>query len=113
MGARYTLDAKELFDLTGKAAIVTGAAQGIGRAVAEGLASAGVFVVMADVLDSLRETEQAIVDRQLRRRDHRRGFPGLSPRRLGTNAQHQPDIHLSTLATRGEGYDFASLRSHN
>jgi NAD(P)-dependent dehydrogenase (short-subunit alcohol dehydrogenase family) len=63
VGARYTLDAKELFDLKGKAAIVTGAARGIGRAIAQGLASAGVFVVMADVLDALRETEQVIVGR--------------------------------------------------
>jgi NAD(P)-dependent dehydrogenase (short-subunit alcohol dehydrogenase family) len=37
----------ELFDLTGKAVIVTGSTKGIGRAIVEGLASAGAAVVVS------------------------------------------------------------------
>jgi NAD(P)-dependent dehydrogenase (short-subunit alcohol dehydrogenase family) len=37
---------RELFDLTGKAAIVTGGGKGIGRQMAEGLAEAGANVVL-------------------------------------------------------------------
>jgi NAD(P)-dependent dehydrogenase (short-subunit alcohol dehydrogenase family) len=55
------VDANHLFDLGGKSAIVTGAARGIGRAIAEGLASVGVSVALADVLeDGLRDVEQAL-----------------------------------------------------
>ena len=42
------------FDLTGRAAIVTGGSKGLGQAMAEGLASAG-----ADVLVTSRHADEA------------------------------------------------------
>jgi 3alpha(or 20beta)-hydroxysteroid dehydrogenase len=39
-------------DLTGKVAVITGAASGIGRATAERLAAAGASVVLADISDA-------------------------------------------------------------
>jgi len=38
-----------LFDLTGKVTIITGAARGIGRVLAQGLAQAGAKVIIADI----------------------------------------------------------------
>ncbi len=48
----------ELFDLTGKVAIVTGASRGLGRAMAVGLAGAGANVVVTDVLDTSETVEE-------------------------------------------------------
>ena len=45
------MNPKELFDLSGQVAIVTGAARGLGRALAVGLAAAGAKVALADILD--------------------------------------------------------------
>ncbi|MDI6807190.1 MAG: glucose 1-dehydrogenase [Candidatus Aenigmarchaeota archaeon] len=42
---------KELFDLTDKVAIVTGASRGLGKSMAIGLAQAGANIVVTDVLD--------------------------------------------------------------
>ena len=51
----------KLFDLRGQVAIVTGSAHGIGRAIAEGLAQAGVSVVLADILeDELKQVAKSI-----------------------------------------------------
>jgi NAD(P)-dependent dehydrogenase (short-subunit alcohol dehydrogenase family) len=48
-------------DLDGKVAIVTGAAQGIGRAIAEGLAAEGARIVVAD-LNGAEDAAQAFPD---------------------------------------------------
>jgi len=45
-------------DLTGKVAVITGAAQGIGFTFAKALASAGVKVVIADVADPTNAVEE-------------------------------------------------------
>ncbi|MBC7190434.1 SDR family oxidoreductase [Candidatus Aerophobetes bacterium] len=50
-----------LFDLRGRVAIVTGAASGLGRAMAIGLAKAGADIVVADInADSASETSELI-----------------------------------------------------
>ena len=50
----------EQFNLRGKKAIVTGAAQGLGRAMAEGLHEAGAEIVILDIMDKAVETAKAI-----------------------------------------------------
>lgn len=53
----------EMFGLEGQIAIVTGAARGLGRAIAEGLANVGVVVVLADILkDELEHVVRTIKD---------------------------------------------------
>jgi NAD(P)-dependent dehydrogenase (short-subunit alcohol dehydrogenase family) len=47
-----------LFDLTGKVAIITGSARGIGRAIAQGLAAIGTKVVVADI--KVPESEKTV-----------------------------------------------------
>jgi NAD(P)-dependent dehydrogenase (short-subunit alcohol dehydrogenase family) len=57
-------DPSKLFSLTGQVAVVTGAARGNGRAIAEGLAGAGVAVVLVDILETeLNQTMKTILDR--------------------------------------------------
>jgi len=51
----------ELFDLTGKTAILTGGAGGIGRALALGMAQCGADILVADLdPDNFKETADAI-----------------------------------------------------
>ncbi|WHH60815.1 SDR family oxidoreductase [Petroclostridium sp. X23] len=47
-----------LFDLTGRKAIVTGAARGLGRAMAEGLHEAGAEVCIIDILGEMYTTAE-------------------------------------------------------
>lgn len=59
---QITGDVLSVFDLTGRTAVVTGGASGIGEATAQVLAGAGANVVVGDIAeDGVQATAQAIV----------------------------------------------------
>lgn len=51
------------FKLTGQRALVTGAARGIGAAIAEALAEAGAYVILTDLGDTAEATAQGLRDK--------------------------------------------------
>jgi gluconate 5-dehydrogenase len=56
-----------LFDLTGKTALITGSARGLGFSYAEGLASAGASIVLSDIRqDTLQEAVNKLKDKGYR-----------------------------------------------
>lgn len=60
------MDARQLFDLTGKTALVTGANGGLGRSIAQVLASAGADIILTD-----RDPESAhVAAEELKTRGH-------------------------------------------
>jgi 2-deoxy-D-gluconate 3-dehydrogenase len=50
-GLKKVLSSRNLFNLSGKVAVVTGASRGLGKAMALGLSEAGAKVVVTDVLE--------------------------------------------------------------
>src|SRR5690348_15465196 len=50
------------YDLSGRVALVTGAAQGLGEGMAKALAAAGAKVMIADLQDSGADTAAALGD---------------------------------------------------
>ena len=70
--------ARDLFDLEGRVAVVTGAASGLGQAISAGLAQAGAKLVLLDVNEAgLATTEEFI---ELRGRRRRPRWSATSPR---------------------------------
>ena len=57
--------AKELFHLTGKTALITGSARGLGKEIAIGLAEYGVSLVLADIVQP-GETKKEVEDKGVR-----------------------------------------------
>jgi 2-deoxy-D-gluconate 3-dehydrogenase len=54
----------DVFDLSGKTALVTGCKRGIGRAMAEALAEAGADIIRVSAsLETGSEVEQSVVER--------------------------------------------------
>jgi len=54
--------ARELFDLTGKVALVTGSGSGIGKAIAEAMGEAGAKVVCADINEETAQETTAYIN---------------------------------------------------
>jgi len=65
------MNAPAMFDLSGRLALVSGAASGLGRAMSLALAEAGADVVLADInTDGARQTAEAIITKS-----HHRAVP--------------------------------------
>jgi NAD(P)-dependent dehydrogenase (short-subunit alcohol dehydrogenase family) len=57
---------KELFDLSGQVALVTGGGRGLGKQIAEGLGEAGAHVIICSrKLENCQKTEQEFLEREI------------------------------------------------
>jgi NAD(P)-dependent dehydrogenase (short-subunit alcohol dehydrogenase family) len=87
------MDVKELFDLTGKVAVVTGGAGGIGEVYGEAMCQAGASVVIADInFQSARRFVDELTDK---------GFHAMAVHLDVTSAESATQMASSTIAAFG------------
>lgn len=87
------MDVQKLFDLGGRVAVITGAANGLGRAVALGFAQAGADLALADVVEEQLAEVKAAVEGKGRR--------ALAMRVDVTKPADVQAFHDAVLATLG------------
>src|SRR5438445_3247742 len=94
MGRMVRVPAGDLFDLSGRVAAITGAASGLGRAIALGFADAGADLALADIDDGALETVRAELIPS-----HRR----VVTRHIDvTSSEDVEEFHRTTLAEFGK-----------
>jgi NAD(P)-dependent dehydrogenase (short-subunit alcohol dehydrogenase family) len=87
------MDVKELFDLTGKVAVVTGGAGGIGEVYAQALCEGGASVAIADInLEAAQRTAKALLDN---------GFAAIAVHLDVTSAESAAQMAAATIAAFG------------
>ena len=87
------MDVNQLFDLTGKVAVVTGGAGGIGEVYAEALCEAGAAVVIADInLEAAQRTADGL---------QRNGFRTLAVHLDVTSAESAAQMAATAIAAYG------------
>lgn len=87
------MDVKELFDLTGKVAVVTGGAGGIGAVYAQALCDVGASVVIADInIEAAHHTADALKDN---------GFRALGVHLDVTSAESAGQMAAAAIAAFG------------
>lgn len=87
------MDVKQLFDLTGKVAVVTGGAGGIGEVYAQALCEVGASVVIADInFEAARRTAEELVSKD---------FPAIAVHLDVTSAESAAQMASAAIAAFG------------
>jgi NAD(P)-dependent dehydrogenase (short-subunit alcohol dehydrogenase family) len=100
-----------LFSLEGRVALVTGAASGLGRSIAMGLAEAGAFVVVADLANtSIAEVSDTIGSRQSSTIEvdvtDRRQVASLADRVVAAQGRVDVLVNSAGIGARGSAEDY-------